>query len=160
MPDQRRKELAEKLMSVKKTVGLSVSEKKEIYQFLTGEIATTMRKGAPTTIERDKTLALHNLLQKYFTGKFDLSIIGTSISDRAAYRALKRGVDALEKDSIDALAVISHLLKLSEDLRDRLGTGLIYHSERQKIANEMSAAEKNKRLWLEITRLIEICRNK
>jgi hypothetical protein len=78
---ERRRELAEKLMFAK-TVGLSVSEKSEIYQILTGKIAPLKRKGAPTTIERDKRLALINMLEKYETGKYDLSLIRISIEDR------------------------------------------------------------------------------
>ena len=156
---ERRRELAEKLMSAK-TVELSVSEKSEIYQILTGKIAPLKRKGTPTTIERDKRLALINMLEKYETGKYDLSLIGISIEDRGAYSALKKGAKALEKDSIYALADISHLLELAEKLRDRIGKGLICLPERQEIANTISSAEKRKRLWLEITRLIEVCRNK
>lgn len=160
MSDNRRKELAEKLMSVKKTVGLSASEKKEIYKFLTGEMPPSSRKGAPSTIERDKGLALQNLFIKYETGKFDVKALEIAIAERGAYRALAKGVDALKKESADNLVILPNLIKKLEEMLDKLGTELIHYPERARITNRIVTAKKMGKFHDDLIRLIEYCRNK
>jgi len=119
---KRKNDLAKKVMAAK---GLTKEEKQEIYQILTSDEPPKVKKGRPTTNERDKAFAFDYLQAKYCEKKWT-GIEGIAAKHKidsnditAIYKALKRGLDALETSLKNDETIIKEALPEIDESSER-----------------------------------------
>jgi len=112
LQNERKRQLAEKVMKVK---GLTKEEKQEIYNLLTNDDPPPVKKGRPSKCMRDMAFAYDYLKAKYNGKWVGIESIATKhkikINDHTTiYKALDRGLKALEDDSKEAQQSANNML--------------------------------------------------